>query len=260
MNFSYAYIINEYSCRITYIHEFLFYFFQSQPDLRKLSAESVSIPQRPLTPQVLCTESNEPDEGRAVSVRALTSRFESANVSGENRNEDQRTRSVQMNNVNSHPHLTHNNSVPSNLQQPSRVPLQRQRSKSESESLVQQPPRPKSVLAKKCKNSERLNKPRKSVTFSDNICLVAAAHEFGTVGNSNHVTQSGYQSDEEGRSRDMMSRISSQKVEDTDSSTSDSPVEIVGEGACTLCHKKGVELGHHYCINCSNYLNRFDPR
>ncbi|KAL4239972.1 Protoheme IX farnesyltransferase [Mactra antiquata] len=234
------------------------YYGKSQPDLRKLSEESVNVPQRPLTPQVLCPEPNESEEDRQVSVKALTSRFETVNVISENKNEDSRTRSVHGNNFNVHPHLTHNTSVPSNIQHPSHVPFQRQRSKSESESIAQQPQRPKSVLSKKCRNSDRMKKPRKSVTFSDNVCLVAAANDFGIMGNP--VTQSGYQSDGEGHNRDIMSRISSQKGDDMDSSSSNSPVEVIGEGACTLCHKKGVELGHNYCINCSNYLNRFTPR
>ncbi|XP_053393052.1 uncharacterized protein LOC123564454 isoform X3 [Mercenaria mercenaria] len=229
---------------------------ESQPDLRKLCEEPVNIPQRPLTPQVLCPDSNEGDEHRPVSVRALTSRFESATVSSDSKTDNQSVNCVQNVNSNSHSQLGPVNSVPVDPNGTSRVTLQRQRSKSESESLAQQPQRPKSVLAKKGKNSDRLNKPRKSVTFSEDICLVSAADgSFGIMGNGNQMTYAGYQGDDK-----VTSQISYRKNEETDSSTSDSPVEVIGEGACTLCHKQGVEIGQNYCAKCTYYMSRFTPR
>ncbi|XP_060584859.1 uncharacterized protein LOC132740839 isoform X2 [Ruditapes philippinarum] len=231
---------------------------ESQPDLRKLCEESVPVPQRPLTPQVLCPDTSEGDEHQPVSVRALTSRFESAKVTTDgNRTDSQTVHSVQNMVNNQHSQLGIVNSVPIDPRETARVPLQRQRSKSESESLSEQPPRPKSALSKRSKNSDKLNKPRKSVTFSADICLVSAVDgNFGTLGNGNQMTFSGYQSDDR-----LSSQISCRKGnEDTDSSTSNSPVEVIGEGACTLCHKLGVELGSSYCAKCTFYMSRFTPR
>lgn len=208
-----------------------------------------------MTPQVLCPDSTESDEHKPVSVRALTSRFESATVSNDSRTENCSAKSVQNSESASQLGLVKTLVDP---YENSRVTLQRQRSKSESESLAvpDQPPRPKSVLAKKGKSSDRLNKPRKSVTFSEDICLVSAAdNTWGVLGGGNNMAGSIYQSD------NKLSQISYRKTEDTDSSASDSPVDVVvGEGACTLCHKQGVEIGQSYCAKCTYYMSRFTPR
>lgn len=219
---------------------------QSQPDLRKLTGDSVSVPQRPLTPQVLCSETTEPGEECTVSVRDLKSRFESND--GKNSCSDLRGRNPVL------PDSRTNASQSSGPSESGRVPFQRQRSKSESESQAQQPQKPKSVLAKKGKNSDRLNKPRKSVTFSTNVCLVEAADDWSVTGD--HLNEAGYQSDEEGPDSRP---ISAGRSDDTDSSTSDSPVEIIGDNACMLCHKQGVEQGQNYCSKCTYYMSKFAP-
>ena len=201
---------------------------------------------------MLCSDTSEGEGHQPVSVRALTSRFESATVSNDStRTDGQAAPGVQNIHNNQHLQLGPVNSVPGDSREVSRIPLHRQRSKSESESLAEQPARPKSALAKKCKNNDRLNKPRKSVTFSADICLVSAAE------NGNHTTlSSGYHSDDK-----LSSQISCRKgSEETDSSSSNSPVEVIGEGACTLCHKLGVEMGSNYCAKCTFYMNRFTPR
>lgn len=202
------------------------------------------MPQRPLTPQVLFPEAGEESAQRPVSVRALTSRFECATTVSDSNNENVGMSCVQHNTSCTPPRQS---SAVVDPHEAARVMLHRQRSKSESESLAEQAQRPKSVLAKRSKNYNRLNKPRKSVTFSADICL-AAEGGWATTGNSN----------EEGHV--MVPQISGRKTEDTDSSTSDFPVEVFGEGACTLCHKQGVETGQSYCAKCTYYMSKFTPR
>lgn len=208
------------------------------------------MPQRPLTPQVLCSEATENGDECQVSVRDLKSRFESTpgNDRKDNNVNDNRGKNPGV--VDSRTNVSQS----SGSSESGRVPFQRQRSKSESESLAQQPQKPKSVLAKKGKNSDRLNKPRKSVTFSTNVCSVEAADDW--LMTSDHVTEAGYQSDEEGPDA---RQISAGRTDDTDSSTSDSPVEIIGDNACILCHKQGVEQGQNYCSKCTYYLSQFAP-
>ena len=234
---------------------------QSQPDLRQLSSENLTV-KRPLTPQVLCSETDETDS-RPVSVRDLASRFESsgisdgntAPVSGVNRSQDVVCeKQTQDTSVNSHCKLVTSNSATEFSSAMGNM-AQRHRSKSESDFLAPKPSKPKSVLSKKNKVNTS-SKPRKSVTFSNNICLVEATDDWHSLANNDHVTEAGYQSDEEGgveRSR--------RSNEEEDSSTSaDSPTEILGEGACTLCHKKGVQGGQSYCDKCNFYMSRFQPR
>ena len=183
---------------------------------------------------MLCSETTENSEECQVSVRNLKSMFESGNG----------------NNVRNIGNTDSRTSLGSN--EASRVPFQRQRSKSESESLAQQSQKPKSVLSKKGKNSDRLNKPRKSVTFCTNVCLVEAGDDW--LGG---VIQTGYQSDEE-EGPDSQ-QISTRRTDDTDSSTSDSPVEMIGDSGCILCHKQGVEQGQNYCSKCTYYMSKFAP-
>lgn len=206
----------------------------------------VNVPQRPLTPQVLCSEGTEDGSEPQVSVRDLKSRFESNKAARNDTNSETNDS-----------RFSRSNSQYGNSSAMGRVPFQRQRSKSESESQAQEPRKPKSVLSKKGKNEDRLNKPRKSVTFSTNVCLVEAADDWGIV--SDHVIQAGYQSDEEGVGPNGSRQISEHRAEDTDSSTSNSPVEILGEGACMLCHKQGVEAGQSYCSKCTYYMSKFAP-
>lgn len=205
----------------------------------------MDVPSRPLTPQVLCSETSENSEASQVSVRDLKSRFESSNNTDVKRESSTDSRGKPVGFPESRGSFTGSQSSDTG-----RVPFQRQRSKSESESQAQQTQKPKSVLAKKGKNGDRLNKPRKSVTFSTNVCLVEAADAW----DSEHMA--GYQSDEEGLET---RQISERRTEDTDSSTSDSPVEIIGDSACMLCHKQGVEQGQHYCNKCTYYMNQFAP-
>lgn len=206
---------------------------------------------------MLCSETEEADS-KPVSVRDLASRFESSGISDGNKAPVNRSQDLVCEKqtpdtiVNSHCKLGPSNSA-TDFSSAMDVMHQRHRSKSESDFLASKPSKPKSVLAKKNKGNS--SKPRKSVTFSANICLVEAVDNW-SLGDDDNGTEAGYQSDEEGcmeKSRGM--------PEEEDSSTSaDSPVEILGEGACTLCHKKGVQEGQSYCDKCNFYMSRFQPR
>ena len=242
--------------------------FQSQPDLRQLSSENLTV-KRPLTPQVLCSESDETDS-KPVSVRDLASRFESSGISDGNKppaaNNDSRITGVnrsqdvvyekqpQDTSVNSHSKLGPSNSA-TEISSAVGIMHLRHRSKSESDFLAPKPSKPKSVLAKKNKVNVG-SKPRKSVTFSNNICLVEATDDWHSFDNHDHVTEAGYQSDEEG----CVERSRGSNEEEDSSTSADSPIEILGEGACTLCHKKGVQGGQSYCDKCNFYMSRFQPR
>jgi len=227
---------------------------QSQPDLRQLSGDvgDVTVPQRPLTPQVLC-----PSE-QQFSVRDLKSRFESTTISDGGAG----IGGVSSNNVdivgtNSRVNVAHPGSQlqavakakpPPNAKPAITGPkptIQRQRSKSESESRALESQKPKSVLSKKPKTGERLNKPRKSVTFNTDV------HMLEVTDTEDCVSQGS-------RSKDSI-LPGSRSREDTDSSSSSSPVEIVGDRACMLCHKQGVEVGHNYCDKCTYYMSKFTP-
>ena len=219
---------------------------------------------------MLCSETTETEtDSKPVSVRDLASRFESTGISDGNSKTSAASSDSRINNVkrsqdfmyeketpntsvNIHSKLVPSNSA-TDFASSGEILHQRQRSKSESEFLAPKPSKPKSVLAKK--NKHNVSKPRKSVTFSANVCLVAAVDSWHPS-NDDHVTEAGYQSDEEGtiyRPRDSH--------EEEDSSTSaDSPIEHLGEGACTLCHKKGVQEGQSYCDKCTFYMSRFQPR
>lgn len=128
----------------------------------------------------------------------------------------------------------------------------RHRSKSESD-FLRMDSKPKSVLAKrkKCKG----NRPRKSVTFSDNIAMVSAM---------DYVTDtdvcSGYVSDEDEKCRFQRSAYSDNELEDDDSNTTDSPADIhPGQGCCCLCNKHGCEIGSQFCVKCKQYMSQFQP-
>ena len=204
-----------------------------------------------------------------MSVRDLASRFETSRISESSARTSSNNTDTQINGVNrsqeyvcekwtqdsgvnSHNKVGPTISAPDNASTSGAL-HQRHRSKSESDFLASsKPSKPKSVLAKK--NKSNANKPRKSVTFSANVCLVAASDGWHPE-SGDHVTEAGYQSDEEGCTERLRNR------EEEDSSTSaDSPIEMLGEGACTLCHKKGVQEGQNYCDKCSFYLSRFQPR
>ena len=217
---------------------------------------------------MLCSETTESDS-KPVSVRDLASRFESSGISessskttpanidsqinGVNRSQEYMCeKRTQDGSVNLHCRIVPTISAPDTSSAIGGM-HQRQRSKSESEFLASKLSKPKSVLAKKNKSSA--NKPRKSVTFSANICLVAAMDDWQPL-EDDHVTQAGYQSDEE----DRMERFRGTHEEEDSSTSADSPIEILGEGACTLCHKKGVQAGQSYCDKCTFYMSRFQPR
>lgn len=128
----------------------------------------------------------------------------------------------------------------------------RHRSKSESD-FLRMDSKPKSVLAKrkKCKG----NRPRKSVTFSDNIAMVSAM---------DYVTDtdvcSGYVSDEDEKCRYQRGAYSDNELEDDDSNTTDSPADIhPGQGYCCLCNKHGCDQGSQFCAKCKQYMSRFQP-
>lgn len=145
----------------------------------------------------------------------------------------------------------------------------RQRSKSESSSG------PKPVLKKKKKPKAR--GPRKSVTFSDSIALIAAAEELppgpapppyeeaissrcqDRVGWDDTDTYYGYDSDD-----DIVKVVPAGYMPDEDScdkdslASTESPVESA-EVLCSLCGKKGTEQGTPYCNNCCYYMSRFQP-
>ena len=104
----------------------------------------------------------------------------------------------------------------------------------------------------------RGNKPRKSVTFCDNIALITAADFEHALAREAEV-HAGYVSDEEDRFAFSRGAYSDNELEEGDSS--DSPVEIfAGEEACNLCGKKGVMQGQLYCQKCFQYMNRFQQR
>ncbi|KAL5017834.1 hypothetical protein ScPMuIL_003556 [Solemya velum] len=164
------------------------------------------------------TDVGETNDAFRPSVRDLASRFESAvDIEPPNENGDSRT-----------------------------TKLTRKRSKSESST------RPKSVLARTKKSVH--NKPRKSVTFADQISLESTCNKLEIN------CQSGYHSDKEdlGYENTPIS-YSDNDLDDDDTSTSaDSPVEVSG-AACGLCHKKGIVRGMNFCTKCSYYMSQFKP-
>ena len=166
-------------------------------------------------------------DNQPVSVRDLKSRFEQKDVNTDSQISSKNSTS------NVHPNLGRVNSeqVHGSMQITQPQKIQRQRSKSESESKPEL--KPKSVLSKKGKYGEKLNKPRKSVTFSVDVCEDAGTSSNGVGGTA--------------------------RRDDEDSSSSASPVEIVGDQACMLCHKLGVELGQSYCEKCTYYMSKFAP-
>ncbi|KAK3091678.1 hypothetical protein FSP39_021802 [Pinctada imbricata] len=203
---------------------------------------------RPTTPQP--SESSNQDEDYRPSVRDLASRF------GGSKSKNVTEQSV----VHSQDRSGHT-SIPPELP-PQTGSLQiRQRSKSESDFRNMQENKPKSVLSKNKKH--RGNKPRKSVTFCDNIALISAADLISGVPISGVSVDpdmhAGYVSDEEDRYGFSRGAYSDNELEEGDSS--DSPVEIfAGEEACNLCGKKGVMQGQMYCPKCYQYMNRFQQR
>ncbi|XP_062571731.1 inactive ubiquitin carboxyl-terminal hydrolase 53-like isoform X2 [Saccostrea cucullata] len=192
------------------------------------------------TPHGSTTEgSSEGNEARP-SVRDLASRFDGVTVNNNHT-------------ANSHP-ISH----PPNPPPPQGLAI-RHRSKSESDFRNMQEEHPKSVLSKKKKS--RGSKPRKSVTFCDNIALISAADldEFGFVRNPEEF-HAGYVSDEEDRLGGFSrSAFSDNDLEEGDSS--DSPVEIyLGEDPCNLCSKRGVVPGHTLCAKCQLYMRQFQTQ
>ncbi|XP_052768343.1 uncharacterized protein LOC128208776 isoform X2 [Mya arenaria] len=220
---------------------------ESQPDLRAMARDGANVPQRPLTPQVLCPqEGGEGETQPLVSVRDLKSRFESTRINDtQDWSSDSQGKAVNgsgSSGSNSNVgHVRPETTAP--LQKP-QVAFQRQRSKSESESKAQMPQKPKSVLAKKNKGGDRLSKPRKSVTFNTSVCLVEATGEWNSI-HGDHDNDVDTESERRGMH------------DDTDSTSSGSPV--VGDLACILCHKQGVEAGQAYCPKCTYYMQKYTP-
>ncbi|WAQ96336.1 hypothetical protein MAR_029026 [Mya arenaria] len=223
------------------------YLGSSQPDLRAMARDGANVPQRPLTPQVLCPqEGGEGETQPLVSVRDLKSRFESTRINDtQDWSSDSQGKAVNgsgSSGSNSNVgHVRPETTAP--LQKP-QVAFQRQRSKSESESKAQMPQKPKSVLAKKNKGGDRLSKPRKSVTFNTSVCLVEATGEWNSI-HGDHDNDVDTESERRGMH------------DDTDSTSSGSPV--VGDLACILCHKQGVEAGQAYCPKCTYYMQKYTP-
>lgn len=192
---------------------------------------------RPTTPQQSGSEGNapEPDDFRP-SVKDLANRFESSSSISSDITEETEC-----------------------SPQPSASSLgARHRSKSESDFRAMET-KPKSVLSRQKKPKK--HKPRKSVTFSDSVCLVASSDLFGPpVTPVGDQMNSGYVSDEEDRYRVGGGSYSDNDCDDNDST--DSPTEPVepGQIACSLCGKKGVPFGQQYCDKCYMYMCQFQHK
>jgi hypothetical protein len=53
---------------------------------------------------------------------------------------------------------------------------------------------------------------------------------------------------------------SDNELDDDDSNTTDSPVEILpGQNCCCLCNKHGCDQGSQFCAKCQLYMSRFQP-
>ncbi|XP_052068327.1 uncharacterized protein LOC127707697 isoform X3 [Mytilus californianus] len=128
----------------------------------------------------------------------------------------------------------------------------RHRSKSESD-FLRMDSKPKSVLSKrkKCKAS----RPRKSVTFSENIAMVSA---------TDYITDtdlcSGYVSDSDEKYKYQRGAYSDNELDDDDSNSTESPADIhPGQSCCCLCNKHGCGQGSQFCAKCQLYMSRFQP-
>ncbi|XP_050391951.1 uncharacterized protein LOC126810756 isoform X1 [Patella vulgata] len=197
----------------------------SQPDLRNLTDERFN---SNIVPHDNLDSSGEDAEAMRLNVRALASRFETSKSP---------TNQVVI--------------VPKDIEKP--TVGHRVRSKSESSSVK----KPKSVLTKTKNKSSR---PRKSVTFSENLALVAG--ETGGYQSSSEINSSrfmddpAYYSDDE----DRRPRSHFNNDEDIDSNNSDeSPPIGTGAGFCELCQKQGIEIDENYCSKCRFYMHRFMP-
>ncbi|XP_071129305.1 serine-rich adhesin for platelets-like isoform X2 [Mytilus edulis] len=129
----------------------------------------------------------------------------------------------------------------------------RHRSKSESD-FLRMDSKPKSVLSKrkKCKAS----RPRKSVTFSENIAMVSAADLYAT----DTDMCSGYVSDSDEKYKYQRGAYSDNELEDDDSNSTESPADIhPGQSCCCLCNKHGCAEGSQFCAKCQLYMSRFQP-
>jgi hypothetical protein len=73
-------------------------------------------------------------------------------------------------------------------------------------------------------------------------------------------TCSGYVSDEEEKYKYQRGAYSDNELDDDDSNTTDSPVEILpGQNCCCLCNKHGCDQGSQFCAKCQLYMSRFQP-
>ncbi|XP_041363821.1 serine-rich adhesin for platelets-like isoform X2 [Gigantopelta aegis] len=209
---------------------------ESHPDLRYSTEPSVT--QKDTLQQNVSKEKT-PDSGDAISVKALASRFETVTVGHESR------RPVKKSDSNA-----------------STVSY-RVRSKSESSSK-----KPKSALKTK-KGKSILSRPRKSVTFCDNIALIAMV-ENGKLGYESASEKSSprvavddraYYSDDEDLAATRRVSYSDTEVDDVDDSSNsdDSPAVVAGELLCNLCQKKGSLPGYQFCSKCYYYMNRVMP-
>ncbi|XP_014769254.1 uncharacterized protein LOC106868481 isoform X2 [Octopus bimaculoides] len=115
----------------------------------------------------------------------------------------------------------------------------RVRSKSESSTM-----KPKPALSKH--QFQQGSRPRKSVTFADNIAMIAPNNKMYTSHDAN-INQKEKSTNEK------------YDWDDDSSSSSEDPTELTNGPFCNLCQKKGVQQGQVYCQDCDFYMSRFKP-
>lgn len=133
-----------------------------------------------------------------------------------------------------------------------------------------EPPKtPKSILKKRSR-SKRTEKIAKSISFSDNIALIADVQD--TEPEVDYVAYVSNLEKNSPKARQRSASLSNLKGEqgsktgydsdfDDDTSDSASSTETAGEiSRCNLCHKHVVESGHVYCPDCSFYMSRLQPQ
>jgi len=100
--------------------------------------------------------------------------------------------------------------------------------------------------------------PKKSVTFSDEVVLVACAEEDIDDYVPNPLLERIYFQANKNKSE----QLSEDSDKECNYDSSDSPPNETSEQTvpCNLCHKKQVDISAVYCADCAFYMSRFQQR
>lgn len=130
-----------------------------------------------------------------------------------------------------------------------------------------EPKTPKSILKKKSRGKKKECKVMKSISFSDNIALIANVEDVQpeTVDYMAYVSKLQKNSPKAPHRSVSLTNMDSKTGYDSDfdDDTSDSASSMDAAGdktLCNLCHKHVIQPDEQYCNGCNFYMSRLQPQ